>query len=103
MSTNDHRRVGYMNVVLTVIAVCLGLLVIDRYTDDGTAAHAQVQPTSDQPGRSSGLVSAATQRKAIIAEIKKLGARLDGIEKTMKSGLTVKVSEMPDIKLPEQP
>lgn len=103
MSTNDHRRVGYMNVVLTVIAVCLGLLVVDRYTD-GQAAHAQsVQPTPGQPGRSTGLISAADQRKMIIAEIKKLGVRLEGIEKTMKTGLTVKVSEMPEIKLPEQP
>lgn len=101
MSTNDHRRVGYTNVVLSVIAVCLGLLVIDRYSDGPAAAIAQTR--SDQPGRGTGLVSAADQRKLMIAEIKKLSAKLDAIDKTMKSGLTVKVTEMPEITLPEQP
>lgn len=100
-NTTDPRRLGYLNAVLTVIAVMLGLLVADRLIVAPPAAQA-VQPGADQPGRNPGLVSAADQRKAIISELKRLGTKLDQVERTMKSGISVKVTDMPEIKLPAE-
>ena len=108
MSTKELRRVGYTNVVLTVIAVCLGLLVVDRFSE-APEAEAQVQTHSgsqqaadpkEEPGRGAGLISAADQRKQMIAELKKLSAKVDALDKSVQAGLTVKVSEMPEITLP---
>jgi hypothetical protein len=103
-SKSDPRRLGYLNAVLTVIAVMLGLLVADRLVVAPPAAEA-VQPAgrTDQPGRGAGLVSAADQRKAMLTELRKMSTKLDQLEKTIKSGgLSVKVTEMPEIKIPQQ-
>jgi len=54
------------------------------------AAHAQV--TTDEP---TGFVAAAEQRKQMINELKSVSARLERIEAQLKSGISVKVLEMP--------
>lgn len=93
------RRRGYSNLMLTVIAALLALNLADRATSPAgsiasvaTQAHAQ----QSQPGE---MVSAAQQRKLMIAEIKSLGERIDKLDKTMRSGLSVKVTEMPPVRL----
>jgi hypothetical protein len=84
----------YRNAVLTVIAVFLGLLVLDRFTSDDAGARAMAQQSQPQ------LVSAAEQRKQIIQELKQLSSRLERLESRLNRELTVKVTEMPEIKLP---
>lgn len=102
-TTHEHasgpRRLSYLNGVLTVIAVCLALLVIDRL-DLGTPS-AEAGPTA-QPDRGAGLISAADQRKIMIAEIKRLTTKVEGVDKALKEGISVKVTDMPEIKLPEK-
>jgi hypothetical protein len=102
MSTNTNtepRRIGYLNAVLTVIAVMLGMLVVDRVAFSPAAAVAG--PGDDNP---KGLISAADQRKIMISELKKLTTKMESLESTIKSGnLTVKVTEMPEITLPDNP
>ena len=96
------RRRGYSNLMLTVIAALLALNLVDRATStEGSiatvAAPAHAQQT--QPGGE--LVSAAQQRKMMIAEIKSLGERVDRLDKTLRAGINVKVTEMPRVRLEE--
>lgn len=93
------RDARYRDGVLTVIALLLGVLVIQGSGSDmslTSTAHA------NQPGSDSGLVSASEQRKIIIAELRRMGTRLERMEAKMNAGLTVKVTEMPPIKLPKE-
>jgi hypothetical protein len=92
----EPRRIGYLNAVLTVIAVMLGMLVVDPVAFSPAAAVAG--PGEDNP---TGLVSAADQRKMIISELKKLTTKMESLESTIKSGsISVKVTEMPEITVP---
>ena len=99
-------RSRYLNGVLTVIAGLLALQVLDGATSPGrlagaVEAEARAQG-GDQPSEG-GLVSAADQRKIMIAELKRLGAKLDAIDARLKAGLAVKVTDMPEIKMPAAP
>ena len=104
------------NGPLTVIAVLLGFLVIDRIAAPAAnglgpaQASAQVRSVrsntnapaaaaEDEPGDS--RTSAAQQRKQIIAALRSLGQRLDHLDALMAKGLSVKVTEMPEMKLPK--
>jgi hypothetical protein len=107
------RNMKYLNGVLTVIAALLALLVADRYAWAPAAAEAaSEQPTrttrrDDATGRTradepaGGLVSAGDQRKQMLAELRELGRRLAALESLIKGGLSVRVTEMPDIRLPK--
>ncbi|MFM9994201.1 MAG: hypothetical protein ACKVU4_00200 [Phycisphaerales bacterium] len=96
---NTDRGSGYMNIVLTAIAALLGLLVLDRQGVTGvaspSAAHAQVSSTDDPLAAGQALVSASEQRKLMIAELKRMGTRLERIESKLSGVLSVKVTEMP--------
>jgi hypothetical protein len=102
------RRAKYLNAVLTVNAVLLSALVADRLLGGDqkgldtvlAPAPASAQPDTEGTG---GLVSAADQRKAQIAELRKISSRLDKIESRLAAGLNVKVTEMPELKLPKEP
>lgn len=104
MDTPNRSR-SYLNGVLTVIAGLLALLVADRLSAPdaslGFTAAAVAQP-DDESQPSGGLVSAADQRKLMIAELRKMSKRLDSIQSRLDSGLTVKVTEMPEIKFPKE-
>jgi hypothetical protein len=91
------RRNGYLNGVLTVIAVLLGLLVLDARPGAGPAA-ARAQ-SEDQPGEGAGLISAGEQRKQMIAELRRISARLERLDARLNAVLNVKVTEMPAVKL----
>lgn len=93
------RRRSYLNAVLSVIAVCLVLLTIDRMSDRGMPA-AFAQPVVSSQPEGGGLVAAADQRKAMIAELRGLSVRMERIEGLLARGISVKVSEMPELKLP---
>lgn len=95
------RRIGYQNAVLTVIAGVLTLGLVERAGQPSIAAPsaANAQPSGPEQG---GLMNAMEQRKTMIAELRAMNARLDRIESKLAGGLTVKVSEMPPIKLPPE-
>ncbi|MBK9189469.1 MAG: hypothetical protein IPM33_11000 [Phycisphaerales bacterium] len=99
-TTDSTRPRLYTNVALTLIA---GLLAINTFgARDGdllSQANAQV---ADQPEDDSGRVSAADQRKQIIAELKSLSLRLDRMDAMLQRGLSVKVTEMPQIVIPTE-
>lgn len=46
-------------------------------------------------------VNPADQRKQMIAELRAISQRLDRLEATLAKGLTVKVSDMPEMRLPK--
>ncbi len=90
------RRTSYQNAALTAIALLLGLGLVDRGADRvATARGAGEQP----PSESAGMVSPAEQRRDMIAELRKANARLEAIEARLKAGLSVKVTDMPALKM----
>jgi len=100
------RRTRYTDALLTVIAVLLGVLALGRMGEVTEPAHAASTPPGvGQPGKAGeggGLVSAAQQRKVMIAQLKELSKRMEKIEGALNKGITVKVSEMPEIRIPRE-
>lgn len=94
------RRRSYQNSVLTVIALCLGAMTLERAARWTGGPEAVAQPAISEGTTSGGLVAASDQRKAMIGELRSMSARLERIEAQIARGLTVKVSEMPEIRLP---
>lgn len=97
-TTDSPRPRLYTNAALTLIA---GLLAIQTFGVHESSllrqASAQIgEPTEDEGGR----VSAADQRKQIIAELRTLGQRLERMDALLQRGLSVKVTEMPQIVIP---
>jgi hypothetical protein len=97
------RRTGYTNGVLTVIA---GLLALNLFFSPGNTPEvlpaARAQPVTEPVDEGTGLVSASEQRKVIIAELRRLGSKMDRLEAKLNSGLNVKVTEMPAAKQAEK-
>lgn len=100
----------YTNVALTVIAGLLAVIVVDRVTP--SAASAQPATVRNVPGAvtvvdqapvetSGGLANAIEQRKQMITELHSISQRLDRIESVMRTGLSVKVTDMPPVKIQE--
>lgn len=95
------RRNGYTNGVLTVIAALLALNVaFSAGQAPRVLPAAQAQPT-DPTDSGSGLISAAEQRKVMIAELRRLASKMDRLEAKLNSGLSVKVTQMPAVKQDE--
>lgn len=96
------RKDGYRNGVLTLIALLLGVMVLGQGAGPSEAgaqvAHAGGDPTRPEGG---GLISAAEQRKHILSEMRAMRAQMDAIQSTLSKGLSVKVTEMPEIRLPK--
>ncbi|MCB9846226.1 MAG: hypothetical protein H6811_09600 [Phycisphaeraceae bacterium] len=95
------RNRSYVNGVLTVIALLLGVLALDRLAGGLGPASAQAQTGRNEPN-SGGMVSAADQRKVIIREIKDLRGQIEAMQATLSRGLDVRVTDMPEIKLPKE-
>lgn len=109
-STPIARPNSYLNTVLTVIAVMLGLLVLSQYGTPSSAQSSVTTMTSAGGGRDDddgpgpdGRVSAAEQRKMMIAELRAMSKKLDQTHELLAKGLNVKVTQMPEIKWPDQP
>jgi hypothetical protein len=92
------RRIGYQNAVLTLIAAFLGIGLVERGVLPEPAP-ASAQPSDPDQG---GLANALEQRKQIITELRLMNSRLDRIEAKLTSGLSVKVTDMPVLKLPPE-
>lgn len=95
-NSNDHATLAghrYTNVLLTLIALSLGVIAFDSISaNPSVAGAAWAQPGDDDEG---GRISAAEQRKQIIAELKSMGARLERLDTQLQKGINVKVTEMP--------
>ncbi|MFN0133563.1 MAG: hypothetical protein ACKVW3_13675 [Phycisphaerales bacterium] len=106
MLTTDHaapRTRGYQNAVLTLIALMVGVGLVERQLTPGplsgpASASAQGPGDPDQ----GGLTNALEQRKIIIAELRTLNAKMERLESKLASGLSVKVTDMPPLKLPPE-
>ena len=62
------------------------------------AQHA-TQPATRDGGDDSGLVSAAEQRKVMIAELRSLNSRMEHMEAVLAKPMSVKVIDMPPIQV----
>lgn len=88
-------RSRYANGVLTLIALFLGLIALQLWTDGPreTAASAQHPSASEQVA---GIPNAADQRRRMIAGLDNIEKRLQKIESKLTSGaIDVKVISMP--------
>ncbi len=100
MQPNRPNR-SYTNVMLTVIAGLLGVIAFDRASVDLTS-RANAQPVEDvQPEDPTGRVSAAEQRKVMITELRNISVRLDRVEAALSRGISVKVVDMPPVRMQE--
>lgn len=99
-SQRTPRRIGYQNLMLTAIAAMLALGLVERGGDEGSIgpAAAQAQPESD----GGGLTNKLEQNKQIISELRLLNSKVDRIEARLAGGLSVKVTDMPALKLPPE-
>jgi len=85
----------FTNVSLTAASCLLGVLVFTG----GHAPSISLEPIAfaQQPGDDGeqGRISAAEQRKQIIAELKSVQTRLEKLETLLAKGIAVRVTEMP--------
>lgn len=95
-----HARRVYGPIALTV-AACFGAVVFMNPGQGGMLSSASAQEPASDPA-DGGLVSAATQRKEIITQLRTLTTKLERLESMMSKGLSVKVTEMPAIKIPRE-
>ena len=89
------RSSRYTQAVLTVIAGLLGFNALSQHNALTPA------PAYAQSGEAGGarLVSAAEQRKVIIAELRSLSSRIERLESVLARGVNVKVIDMPAVRL----
>ncbi len=109
MKTPTNGRT-YTNLALTVIAGLLAINTFDharggfagealaqpttvRNVPAGASPSGAVAPTNDEDA--SGRTNPTDQRKQMITELRSIGSRLDRVEAVLRSGLSVKVTELP--------
>src|ERR1041384_7677149 len=110
MNTNTPTRPQrfYTNVMLTLIAGATLAMWLD-HSGLSLISSAQAQPRQQQSGRpgddigdGSALMNAAEQRKAMIAELRTLGSRMEHVEAMLAKPLPVKVVDMPPIQISDK-
>lgn len=91
----------YTNVALTLIAGILAVQVLNQPGLGGLLPQASAQPSETEfsPDDPSGRISAAEQRKQMIAELRGMSARLDRVEAALTRGVSVKVTDMPAVRI----
>ena len=97
-----RTRNGYQNIILSCIAGLLALGMVERHAGSGDVLGTSALAQSGQPD-AGGIISAAEQRKQIIAELRTMNSRLERIESKLNSGLSVKVTEMPKVQDKDKP
>lgn len=99
------RRGVALRMAATLALALVALDVIDRATGQPGLVASLVSPSqASAQGESDagGPFSAAQQRKDMIAELRQINSRLERLESKLSSGLTVKVTDMPALKLPPE-
>jgi hypothetical protein len=87
------------NTLLGIIAVSLSVIAFDTVSaNPSLVPSAMAQPVEDEGGR----VSAAEQRKVIIAELRTLSSKVEKLDAHIAKGISVKVLEMPRVAEPKQ-
>lgn len=91
-------RQSYQNRILTIIAVLLALVVVQRsdLMPASGEAHANAMAASSQVP---SPPNAGAQRLKMIQELEKIDRRMDSIEKKLGSPFEVKVISMPEVKI----
>ncbi|MEM9066346.1 MAG: hypothetical protein AAGB51_12745 [Planctomycetota bacterium] len=85
-------------LLLGAIALLLGLnLISNGSTPVPGPSEARAQNESRKGG---GLISAATQRKQMIEEIRRMNSAIQALDAKINAGLNVRVTDMPEIRLP---
>lgn len=91
---NASRR--YLNVVLTANALLLGVLALHAmglsFTSDALAQTSSPRSNDADDG---GRISAAEQRKTMIAQLSTLTQKVERMEHVLSRGVNVRVVEMP--------
>lgn len=86
-----RRPFAYLNMILTVIAALLALLVIRDPSPALSQAHAA------SPGATpKGIQNPADQRFQMIAELRKINEKLDRLSGNFKGPVDVNVVKMPN-------
>ena len=86
---------SYLNAILTANAVILGIVALNSVTGShGLERTAQAQAGMGEES-TSGLLSAAEQRKQMIAELRGISQRMEKLEGQLAKG--VKITSMPPI------
>lgn len=100
----------YTNTALTAIAVMLGVIAVNMSGGDelfSSKVHAQPQTFTaagtPEDASQGGFVSAAEQRKIMIAELRNMAARLERVESLLSKGVSVKVTDMPPVNIQDRP
>lgn len=102
----ESRRKVYVPLFVAVAAALAAVVMFNPVEGPGgglLAKAAAQQPRSGTDGDDTGgRVSAAEQRKDMIAQLRAMNSRLERMEALMARGLTVRVSEMPQIRFPSE-
>jgi len=91
---------GYTNTVLTAIALLLGGVVLGQFAQSGSPALSSAG-ASGPPTKGGGFVSPAEQRITMINELRALGRKVDSLQARLDKGFSVKVTEMPPVRVQE--
>lgn len=96
--SSPRRRNLFLNLAVAANAVLLGVLVLGQggASPRGLEASAMAAPPSvSEEGDPTARISAAEQRKQIIAELQSMNQRMSALDAALKKGINVRVTEMP--------
>ena len=98
-----HPRRVYAPIAVAV-AACFGAVVMLNPGQGGLLSSASAQQAASRAGEpgETGMVSAAEQRKEIISQLRTLNSKIERLESMMSKGLSVKVTDMPALKIPRE-
>lgn len=86
----------YLNGILTANAILLGVLALNGMGLSFTSvSHAETDPPRTNDADEGGRVSAAEQRKTIIAQLTTLTQKVERLDVILARGVPVRVLEMP--------
>lgn len=93
-TTTTGRR--YLNGILTANALLLGLLALNGMGLSFTSvSHAEGEQPRANDADEGGRISAAEQRKTMIAQLATLTQKMERLESMIAKGIPVRVLEMP--------
>jgi hypothetical protein len=94
-ANRSHRLFRRAQLLLTLNMLVLGWIVIQNIP--ASPAHAEAAPQLDQR-RPMGIGNPAEQRETIIAQLRQLQGKVDGLAAKLSKPIEVKVIQMPTVK-----
>lgn len=96
MSVMTRRQAAYLNIAVTVLTGVLAFNTLgNRGPSEALAQAYAAAPDGGGDETVSGRISAAEQRKQIIAELKAIQSKMEHMDGLLKGGITVKMADMP--------